>query len=475
MLTSSSVSANIRNTDYAIRGPLLKRAKKISADLKAGKGSYAFDNVLFCHNGNPQAHGQPPLTFPREVLACVTNPNLLKSEGLFAPDVIERARTTIEAQKQLGFSTGSYSDSQGYRSVRKNVAEFIEARDDSTTIHVDPDNIFLNSATRNAMHLIRSLLGGSIDEGIMLPVPHYPLYSAAVALQNGTTAPYFLDEAHGWAVSTAELEQSYSAAKTMGVKMQALVAINPGNPTGNVMSPAAMREVIDFCHKKKLLLIADEVYQDNVYDKQFHSFREVLLTTPHRNEVQLASLHSVSKGMFGECGLRGGYLHMMNVDSRTMDQFKKLPAVNLCPNVGGQVMLDLMVKQPEAGDASYKTFRKEYDAIYQSYRKRAKLMAKSFNKVPGMSCSPVHGAMYAFPRLHLNDRFVAHSLAESVDPDMKWCRMLLEKEGVLVIPGSGFGQQAGTYHFRSIFNGALDAEEVLARISRFQENFDGKA
>lgn len=76
--------------------------------------------------------------------------------------------------------------------------------------------------------------------------------------------------------------------------------------------------IINLCHKNNILIIADEVYQNNIYKDniKFHSFRSVLnkMTGCVKDEVELLSLNSVSKGLMGECGLRGGYMEVHNID-----------------------------------------------------------------------------------------------------------------------------------------------------------------
>lgn len=61
--------------------------------------------------------------------------------------------------------------------------------------------------------------------------------------------------------------------------MKCLVVINPGNPTGQVLSRENIEEIIKFAYENNLFLLADEVYQDNVYAQgsQFHSFKKVSL------------------------------------------------------------------------------------------------------------------------------------------------------------------------------------------------------
>ena len=82
-----------------------------------------------------------------------------------------------------------------------------------------------------------------------------------------------------------------------------MVVINPGNPTGQLLSEENIKEIIKFCYDKKLFLLADEVYQGNIYSehKKFVSFKKVLseMEEPY-NRVCLASFHSISKGNIGE-------------------------------------------------------------------------------------------------------------------------------------------------------------------------------
>lgn len=71
---------------------------------------------------------------------------------------------------------------------------------------------------------------------------------------------------------------------------------------------------------RRLLLMADEVYQENIYQSKtpFVSCKKVLggMGYPYTNSVELASFHTVSKGVYGECGLRGGYMELVNFDER---------------------------------------------------------------------------------------------------------------------------------------------------------------
>jgi len=165
------------------------------------------------------------------------------------------------------------------------------------------------------------------------------LYSALITLCGGKQINYYLDESKNWALDSKDLRQRISQAKKDGINIRCIVVINPGNPTGQVLTPENIEEIIQICHENSILIIADEVYQKNVYKKglKFHSFREILNKQSDniRNSVELLSLNSVSKGLLGECGLRGGYMETHNLDDKVSDELYKLKSIELCSNTIG--------------------------------------------------------------------------------------------------------------------------------------------
>ena len=147
--------------------------------------------------------------------------------------------------------------------------------------------------------MVLSALISSPKVGVLIPIPQYPLYTASIALCNGVPAPYYLNEDKGWSLDMDEVIKGLYDARAKGVDVRAIVIINPGNPTGNVLAEDTIRDIIDLCHREQLLLLADEVYQTNVYtpEKPFHSFKKVL-----KSCVRLPSppppLTSLSKVLF---------------------------------------------------------------------------------------------------------------------------------------------------------------------------------
>ena len=162
---------------------------------------------------------------------------------------------------------------------------------------------------------------------------------------------YFLDEEKVWSVDINDIQKRIENATNTGLEMRAIVVINPGNPTGNVLKRNDIEAIINLSYENGLVILADEVYQNNIYNPEqapFISFRKVLheMGEPFSNNVELISLHSVSKGLQGECGLRGGYMEHVNLDQYAKDMLYKLKSIEICSNSVGQVAAELMVNPP---------------------------------------------------------------------------------------------------------------------------------
>ncbi|MGF1502097.1 MAG: aminotransferase class I/II-fold pyridoxal phosphate-dependent enzyme [Paracoccaceae bacterium] len=294
--------------EYAVRGEVERQAARLGGRLAAGE-SLGFDELIMCNIGNPQAVGQPPLSFMRQVLALCDCPELLASPEigrLLPEDAIARARQLLAA---VPGGTGAYSHSQGLPAVREAVARFISARD---RVPADAGDVFLTSGASGGIAAILQLLITSPADAVLTPVPHYPFYSATCRSLAARAVGYFLDEAESWEAKREALSDALCRAHAEGLKPKALVIINPGNPTGQVFSAETLEMILGFCAEHGLWLLADEVYQENVYTeaKRFVSAREALHRLGLARKLPLVSFHSVSKGMIGECGRRGGYMEV---------------------------------------------------------------------------------------------------------------------------------------------------------------------
>lgn len=474
ILTMESLNPNIRVMEYAVRGPIVARAAEIEKELQQGVKK-PFTQVIRANIGDCHACGQQPITFLRQVVAICTYPALLDSAE-FPSDAKDRARRILDGCK--GHSIGSYSDSVGVEVIRQDAAAYISKRDGG--IPCNPDDVFLSTGASDGIKTIIKLLMTGRENpqaGIMIPIPQYPLYTAIIAEFNAYPIPYYLNEDKQWGMDIQELQRSFDKAKPHCLP-RALVVINPGNPTGQVLSRQNIEDVIRFAKKNNLFILADEVYQHNIYAKgaEFHSFKKVV-TQMGKDfaDMELASFLSTSKGYMGECGYRGGYCEVINLDPEVKVQLIKSVSAKLCPSVSGQAAMGVVVNPPVPGEPSYENFEKEKNAVLGDLHTKAQMTTKILNSIEGIKCNEVMGAMYAFPRIFLPEKAIQEAEKRGMKPDVMYCFELLEETGICVVPGSGFGQKDGTYHFRmTILPPVEELKQLLTGVKQFHLQFLAK-
>lgn len=100
------------------------------------------------------------------------------------------------------------------------------------------------------------------------------------------------------------------------------------------------------------------------------------------------------------------------------------------------------------------------------------MVADTFNSMEGFSCNNVQGAMYAFPQFKLPQKAIEAAKAANQAPDVFYAFNLLESTGICIVPGSGFGQQPGTFHFRTtILPQPAKLKEMLEKFRDFHVKF----
>lgn len=467
MISIKDLNPNLLTAEYAVRGPIVIRAQELE---KAGK------KIIYCNIGNPQALQQQPLTYIRQTLSLMEYKHLLDADGIdkiYPADIVERAK---QLHHLVPHGTGAYTQSAGMPFIKQAVAEFIEKRDGITT---EPNNIILTDGASKGVQAVIMALMKSKNDGFMIPIPQYPLYSATIELYGASQIGYYLDEENSWQLNEDVLTASYNNAVKNGINPVSLVVINPGNPTGAVLSYENIVMIINFAKKHGLSIMADEVYQDNVYaaNGMFHSFAKVMRQL-EETSTSLFSFHSVSKGYMGECGHRGGYLEIRNVPEEVMAEFIKLQSISLCANTVGQLVTYLVVNPPQKGDESYEQFIKERDGILNDLKTKAEILGKGLNEIDGMTIDVPEGAMYAFVKFELphtedpKKMSPEQRLAYESKRDNDYCMALLEETGICVVPGSGFGQLPGTLHFRTTFLPPKDEiEDLVKKMKEFHSNY----
>ena len=286
---------------------------------------------------------------------------------------------------------------------------------------VSAEEVFIGNGVSELIDLsLRALLNRG-DE-VLIPSPDYPLWSAAVSLNNGTPKYYDCDQHNGF-LPDAEQIESLITSKTRGI-----VVINPNNPSGAVYSRAVLQQLVAVAEKHRLVLLADEIYDQMVYDDA----EFVPMATLVENGVCL-TFSGLSK-VYRACGYRVGWCVFsgdLDAAAEYIHGMELLAALRLCSNVPGQ----WAVQTALGGFQSIKELVRPGGRLYQQRQTIIDRVAAS----PYLSMQKPMGAMYAFIRL-------GEEFAARLD-DRQFAQELLEDKHVLVAPGSSFNTPYSD-HFR---------------------------
>ena len=390
----------------------------------------------------------------------------------FPPDTIARAQRYLSSMGGVG----AYTDSRGAPVLREEICKGIERRDGYPA---HPNDIFMTDGATPCVHAALKCLLRDEKDAILTPIPQYPLYSACITLYDGTLLPYYLDEERGWSCSIDSMRSVVHQARQEGKNVRALVVINPGNPTGQCLGYQNQVEIVKFCNEEGIILMADEVYQTNVYhpERNFTSFKKVIRDLGDEcANLPLFSMMSTSKGFYGECGRRGGYMEVVNVTPEVQATLYKLASINLCANTAGQVTMACVMNPPQEGEPSFAQYDQEKRGLLDSLARRAKKLSAAMNtQMEWVSCNDPEGAMYLFPTITIPKQAEEYAATLGKKGEWVYCMSLLEEEGIVCVPGGGFGQKEGTAHFRITFlPSEEDMDNVVERLTRFHKSFLAK-
>jgi aspartate/methionine/tyrosine aminotransferase len=212
----------------------------------------------------------------------------------------------------------------------------------------------------------------------------------------------------------------------------------PQNPSGVVFTRAEAEEVAAFAIERDLIVVADEAYEDLVYEGGHFS----IASLPGMAERTI-TCYTFSK-TYAMTGWRGGYAQAPEPFMTALRKIVLYSTNGVTTFVQSAMLQALRTSESEIA------WRQE------EYRKRRDLIVAGLNAV-GLSCDPPAGAFYAFPnaeKIHKNSRTAAE--------------ILLEKAHIATIPGSVFGAQ-GEGHLR--FGYAISIPEIEACVEALKGFF----
>ena len=396
-------SDKLQHVCYDIRGPLLQTANQLEAQGH---------RIIRLNIGNPAPFG---FEAPQEILSDVA----------------------INLPNAIG-----YSDSQGIFAARKAILQYYQAKG----LHeaVDVSDVYIGNGVSELIVMTMQAMLNDGDE-VLIPMPDYPLWTAATNLAGGRAVHYLCNEEDNWQPDIADIERKITP-NTKGI-----VVINPNNPTGALYSRDNLEKIVALAEKHNLVLMADEIYDRVLYDDAVH----IPLCTLAKNCLVL-SYNGLSKS-HRIAGFRSGWLMVSGKKHHAHDfieGLQMLASMRLCANVPAQYAIQTAM----GGYQSMQALTAPTGRLY----KQRELAIERLNAIPGISCTMPQGAFYCFPRI---DREVY-----PIDDDVAFMTDLLVQQRVLMVQGTGFNWHAPD-HFRVVFlPNVVELTEAMDRLDIFFAN-----
>lgn len=324
-----------------------------------------------------------------------------------------------------------YSHFQGLPKLRAALAEKLR---DSNGLNVDASDIVVtNGLTHASFAAIMALIDPG-DEVILLE-PYYPQHLGKIELAGGKPVFAELDAANRFAIDPKRIEAKITRATKM------ICLVNPCNPTGRVYSRAELQALADIAIRYDLVVIADEVYEEILFDGVAHIS---IASLPSMSE-RTVSMFAFTKS-FAMDGWRIGYL---TAPAAMIEGILKITTSDV-------THVNTFIQE-----GAYAAIKGPAEILAQMVREdKAKrdIVVSRLNQMPGVVCDWPEGAIYAFPdvsRLGL--------------PSQQLAELILEKANVVVEAGSFYGS-AGEGHLRICF-GSQSSERISEAMDRLQSFF----
>ncbi|MGU8014961.1 pyridoxal phosphate-dependent aminotransferase [Streptococcus suis] len=396
-------STKLDDVAYDIRGPVLEEAMRMRANG---------EQILRLNTGNPAEFG---FTAPDEVIRDLIH-NARKSEG--------------------------YSNSKGIFSARKAIMQYCQLK---KFPNVDIEDIYLGNGVSE---LIVMSMQGLLDNGdeVLVPMPDYPLWTAAVSLAGGKAVHYVCDEATEWYPDLADMESKVTS------RTKAIVLINPNNPTGALYPKEILEGIIDIARRHELIIFSDEIYDRMVFDGAVHI--PIATLAP---DLFVVTMNGLSKS-HRICGFRVGWMVLSGPKKHVkgyIEGLNMLSNMRLCSNVLAQQVVQTSLGGYQSVDELLMPGGRLYE--------QREFITKAINDIPGLSAVKPKAGLYVFPKI---DREMYR-----VDDDEQFVLDFLKQEKVLLVHGRGFNWKDPD-HFRIVYLPRVDElAEIQEKMSRFLRQY----
>jgi aspartate aminotransferase len=319
------------------------------------------------------------------------------------PDFTTPQHIIAAAQKSLDLGETHYGSSWG-------LADFIQTMRQATFksrgFLPDEDQVLVTPGANISIFYSIFCLVNPRQE-VLVPNPGFPTYLSSISMCGAHAVPYPLHDKNGFRMRAEDIEPLITP------RTRLLIINSPQNPTGAITEPEHLKEIYRLAEKHDLYIYSDEIYSRMVYeDGEFFSIASL---DQARERVILSNGFSKTFAMTG--WRLGSVIGPKLVLERMM---MLLQTTSSCVPTFVQ----------RAGIAAIAGDQSPVVEMMTAYKKRRNLLVKGLNTIPGIQCHLPGGTFYAFPNIS------SFGLTSE-----EFAKVMLEKAGVAMLPGSNFGAQ----------------------------------
>ncbi|XP_060104472.1 1-aminocyclopropane-1-carboxylate synthase-like protein 1 [Heteronotia binoei] len=381
--------------------------------------------------------------------------NFGTSENKLCYDLIQ-GRLTKPDMNYLEPHLLQYSDTQGIKSFREEIAKFLTEYAKAPSA-LDPEHITVMNGCCAVFATLSTVLCDPGD-GYLIPAPYYGGINSKTWLYGGMQpvhVPLFSEvtneDSHPFQLTIEKLEIAYKRAMEQGIRVRALILINPHNPLGDIYPAQLLKECLEFAHRYKLHIIMDEIYMLSVYgDTTFTSILSLdSLPDPDRTHF----MWGFSKD-FGMCGVRVGVLYTRN--DKVRKAVNKLAVFHGCPGPVQHVLSQFLSDREWLDNVFFPTNRRRL-------KEAQNILVDGLAEI-GIPVFKSSGGLYIWADFR---KFLKSQTFEA-EMDL-WWKLLQEK--LLISPGKAFCCYEPGW-FRFVFSDSV--EKIYLCIQRLQQMLHDK-
>jgi aspartate/methionine/tyrosine aminotransferase len=305
-------------------------------------------------------------------------------------------------------------------------------------VGVSASQVLVTNGGKHAVYNTFEALLNPGDE-VLLPAPYWTTYPEPIALAGGVSVVLPTDVESGFRVTVAQLE----AARTD--KTKALVFVSPSNPTGAVYPPEEVRAIGEWALKHGIWVITDEIYEHLTFGDNV--FTSVLAEVPGLADTCVI-LNGVAK-TYAMTGWRVGWM------------IGPADLIKAATNLQSHSTSNVANVSQRAAIAALEGGLECVEEMREAFARRAILIHRLLNDIPGVTCMVPQGAFYAFPSME--GLFGRNFGGVTPTTTSELCEVILDQAKVALVPGEAF--DAPGYVRISFAVSDADITEGIGRIA----------